>query len=332
MKNIKIIDVSYAAIIACHTSSGAVLSYVQKTSDPSTYELFLATKDVCLAAYVEGDNVTPFESAYKAKAVAASSTADAYALSLASRTDLHAPVRDSSGKQIVLPNIFPGDVTLYYTGAGDDIDAENPSIGVGDGAEMSVQSTTIETKDQTIGFIDWIYVAGGGVTFKDAVKGDWASLSLMCPATPVEEAAENDGNCNVNEETHKITPADGDGTHNVDLELARPFPAFDPDGEMIGDYVWVESPAGPGVILKAVDAGLTAGNAPFNLYTVEKRIARFANKLPLVGTGVKDILVPAIKPKKILPQWRFKVELHNSTEKTLDFSWYLVTARLRTTD
>lgn len=231
--------------------------------------------------------------------------------------------KTADGKPIYLPNIFPGPVVLYYAGCGDHV-----TNGRGAGDLFLISSTQAEDKHLEIAFNDWIYLAGGYIRWTGAVAGDWVSMKLVAPATPVTAAPQNDGNCNVTNGV--ITPAAGNGAYNVDLSQAIPVPALavatgDAEGEPNGYWDWTEPQEGKGTVA----ASATPGSAKWHLIAAEITLTRFVSKMPLLGNDDLDAMIPAIKPKKILPHWKMRVDLHNSTAKALDLAWVLVTARVK---
>ncbi len=235
--------------------------------------------------------------------------------------------KTSDGKPIYLPNIFPGPVVLYYTGS-----ADHATNGRGAGDQFLMTATSSGDTTLEFGFNDWIYLAGGYMHWENAVAGDWVSMKLKAPATSVTAAPSNDGNCNVVNSV-VIVPAAGNGAYNVDLTTAVPIPAQatatgDEEGPPNGYWDWDEPQTGKGTIT----ASASPGTSKWQLLTVAVDLTRFVSKLQIYGDRELDVTIPAIKPKKILPQWKLQVDLHNSTNKTLSplsFSWLLVTARVK---
>lgn len=231
--------------------------------------------------------------------------------------------KTSDGKPIFLPNLFPGNVVLYYAGAGD-----HATNGRGNGALFQVESNVQEDKTLEWQFNDWVYLSGATFSWQGGDIGDHASMDLYCPATPVT-AAQGNGNCNV--VNGVIVPAAGNGGYNVDLTLANPVPAFAPAGEedtptAIGYWEWDDPNTGRGTITPG-----TPGASPWFLIAADVPLTRFAARFPILGSDSSQAQVPAIKPKKILPHWRFKFTLHNSSAKNVKIAWHLITARVSTT-
>jgi hypothetical protein len=227
------------------------------------------------------------------------------------------------GKPIFLPNLFPGNVFLYYAGCGDD-----RTTGRGAGALFQLSSVAAEDKVLEAHFNDWVYLAGGALSWVGGVVGDYVTLEVVCPATAVTSVS-GTGNCNV--VNGVIVPAAGDGAYNVDLSAASPVPAQSvvvdesTPGTPNGYWNWSDSPTGLGTITPG-----TPGGSSWHLIAAEVKLVRFISKMPIFGTGTMTAQVPAVKPKKILPQWKFRVTLHNSTEKSLIFTWHFITARIGT--
>ncbi len=233
--------------------------------------------------------------------------------------------RTNDGKPIFLPNLFPGNVILYICGVGDD----TTTLGAGD--DFKLQATANQTITQDFHFRDWVYLAGGGI-FYEAANADKISVKLWTPASTVTASSGgNTGNCNLvalGGGKNLIVPAAGNGTHN--LVSAVPVPSYDEEnGETpVGYWDWSEPDTGVGTMTANPGAG------KWNLVDYSIDLAYFVRGLQLVGNGADgsfDITVPAIKPKKILPQWKFTVTLDaGSSLHTVKISWYLVTARRKT--
>lgn len=233
--------------------------------------------------------------------------------------------RTSDGKPIFLPNLFPGNVLLYICGIGD----TTTDLGVGD--EFKLQATASQTVTQDFHFRDWVYLAGGGI-FYEAANSDMISMKLWAPASTVTASSGgNTGNCNkvaLGGGKNLIVPAAGNGAYN--LVSGTPVPSYDEEnGETPSGYWdWDEPDTGTGTLTPNNGAG------KWNLVDYDVDLAYFVRGLQLVGNGADgsfDITVPAIKPKKILPQWKFTVTLVAGISlHTVKISWYLVTARRKT--
>lgn len=228
--------------------------------------------------------------------------------------------RTSDGKPIYLPSIFPGGVNVYYAGCGD-----HSTNGRGEGDTFAINSDSGGDTVVEFGFNDWTYIAGGGIRYANGMIGDWMSILLFAPASPTT-AASGTGNCNIINGV--IVPAAGNGAFNVDLSLAVPIPSFDEDngGEPSGYWDWDEPAVGRGSVVPSA----SPGSAKWHLLAVPVNLARFAAKFPLLGAEHVPMTVPAVKPKKVLPQWRYRVTLRNSGHANLQISWYLVLARTKT--
>lgn len=242
---------------------------------------------------------------------------------------LHNQPATSDGKPIFLPNLFPGNVTLYIVGAADDA-----AQGRGKGPSLQLSSDVAGDSTLEFSFNDWLYIAGGGVMWESGSLGDYATLELYAPATPVAPDASNQGNCDLVDPgvgaAILLVPSPGRGTHNCDLAQATPIPAYADESETGNGYFdfWSEPDTGKGTIAPASNTG----QGRYNLFAASIPMAQFAARIPLLGThGAMDLTVSAIKPKRVLPQWKFKLTLHNSGHVGLKLAAYLVTARVKTT-
>lgn len=230
----------------------------------------------------------------------------------------------SDNKPIFLPNLFPGPDTLYLTGSADNLADKTR----GDGPAFVVESSAVEDKVLEFGFLDAIYLAGGTVNASGGDANDWISLSLHAPATAVTPNGTNTGNCALVEiipgsGLYMIVPRAGDGTHDVDLTTAVPVPSGIDESAPAGFWEWSNPATGSGVITP-----MMARTGNYNLYAFPVDLARFCNRLPLLVSLV--LTVPAIKPKKILPQWRFRATLHHDDTTPIVVAWYLLTSRVKT--
>lgn len=230
----------------------------------------------------------------------------------------------SDNKPIFLPNLFPGPDTLYLTGAADGDSTR------GDGVPFIVTSSAAEDKSLDFGFVDAVYIAGGSVNATGGAPGDWINLELFAPASTVTPNGSGTGNCNLVEVVpgsgaHIIVPAAGNGAYDVDLSMAVPVPSGFDESAPAGYWEWSNPPVGKGTI-----SVVTPGTGNYNLFDFPIFLARFCNRLPLVIP--LDLTVPAIKPKKILPQWRMRATLHHSDTSPITVVWYLLTSRVKTVD
>lgn len=235
-----------------------------------------------------------------------------------SKVDVDTP-KTSDGKLIFLPNLFPGGVTLYLCGAGDDRVA-----GRGAGPLFQMAHDVAGPTEMEFQFNDGIYFAGGTLTWRGGNVGDWISLEAYAPATPVVPSVA--GNANLHP-SGILVPAAGDGTLQVDLATAIPVPAFDDAGVKSGMWNWDDPWTGLGNITPAAVPG--TGNC--HLIPAVVPLARFANKMPLLGDGTMNLQLPAIKPKYMWPQWKFRAVLNNMGGIAgLKAAWMLVAARWST--
>jgi hypothetical protein len=227
----------------------------------------------------------------------------------------------TDGKPIFLPSLFRSDIDLYFAGAGDHV-----TSGRGEGTAFTLSRSTEGTSTATFAFNDWVYAAGGSAYFSGAQTGDHVSMKIFAPATTVSGASPaNTGNCNLTDVGgfNLITPAAGDGTHDVADIDKMPVPAPDEDGY----WDWSEPDEGKGT----VSGSGTPGSAHYNLFDVPVTLVCWVKNLHMIGSGDIDFSIPAVKPKKLLPHWTAQVDLYCSGAHQLDLTWYVVTARKKTT-
>lgn len=234
--------------------------------------------------------------------------------------------RTRDGKNIYLPNLFPGNVMLYLCGCGD----SSSVIGAGNKFKLTSSSGT-----QTIDFQfrDWVYLAGGGIFYEAASTDDEVTMKLWAPASTVSASSGgNTGNANLvslGGGANMIVPAPGNGTHNVTNAIL--VPSYDEEnGETpAGYWDWNTPDTGLGTV-----SANASGKGAFNLFSFNIDLTYFVRSLQFIGTSADGnfaLTVPAIKPKKILPHWKFTVSLTNGSGlHTVKTGWYLVTARRKT--
>jgi hypothetical protein len=235
--------------------------------------------------------------------------------------------RTSDGKPIVMSSSFPGNVFYYVTGAGDGEKTRGDGETFGLRAEGS-EPRSVEPVE--FDFVDPVYVSGGAILWTNAVFGDHVTLETVIPATPAPSSTPGTGNCNLVfvGAGNLIVPAPGNGSHTVDLATAVPVPAVNEEtGDLSGFWDWSSPDTGRG----AISASKAPGDAPWNLLDFAPPPVRFMNRFLLLGDGRVDI-DPPIKPKKILPHWKFRVSVHSAGRQsgTLDLVWSLKTGRART--
>ena len=174
-------------------------------------------------------------------------------------------------------------------------------------------------------FRDWVKISKGKVFWVRAKAGDYIGVVVYAPATVVTVADPVDtGNCNLVDigTGNLIIPANGDGTHDVDLLLATIVPASG-----AGYWDWDRPDKGRGVITPSA----TPGAASYHLLDYAKDMVRWAKKVPLLGDG-HHMLEPETDTRTILPHWKMRVDVHNENNIDLCVSWVLSTGRKHTVD
>lgn len=264
-------------------------------------------------------------------------------LNWASEANASNAPRTSDGKPIFLPNLFNGGVILYVCGA-----ADHPANGVGEGDKFAIHKATVGQESLSFSFNDWIYLAGGSLTYDGCGRGDHCDFELLAKPSTVAEANPGDGNCilypypALAPDAYLVFPAPPEvATHVVDLndiDSLTPIPAEDENGIMYGWWCWNDPDTGKGQIT----AGTAFGTGKYQLFTRLSSIdplaintesivlSRFAAKVHLLGTKHTNLTVPAIKPKKILPHWHLRVTLFNASGNDAYLTWALTSARVRT--
>lgn len=229
--------------------------------------------------------------------------------------------KSSDGKFIFLPAQFRGDVQVYFPGAADDIDS-----GVRHGGELfAAQSTVVEEKTIEFQFAEFVYFVGGIVRWSGAALGDSVTYEAVAPATPATEEPGGGEFTKVpiGGGINMFVPYPGGGwdidlaekaSENVRFTKATPVPG--PEG--LCPFNWDE----------ATDEVSVVGNGSYYLFDSEIVLACFLPRFPLLGDGAQEFLPASVKAKKMLPHWRHRVRLDNTTAKILSLVWVLYAARL----
>jgi hypothetical protein len=226
----------------------------------------------------------------------------------------------ADGKPFTLPNIFPGEVLLNFTGYAD---SDVARFG---GDPLSLQQVGAGTATQDVLFKDGVFLAGGHVEWDGGAWGANVYMELVAPpSTTKAPAVANQGNCNkvpTGLGFNIIVPAAGNGVY--DLDVGVPVPANN-DETMVQTGYWSHSE--PWIGYGALTPGVP-GSAKYNLFDVELDLAHFAKLHLFRDTGARDLIAPAIKPKWILPEWKMRIAITNvDANKTLRFAADLMIAR-----
>jgi len=221
--------------------------------------------------------------------------------------------------KMVLPNILPDNTQLCFPGAGDD-----PVNGIGKGTlfQHSSNDTSPTTHTITWQFNDWTYLSGGHIIYSGAVVGDTVNYYVYAAATAVTTVS-GTGNVNCVGPGNVLIIPGANTNSQVDLTKAVPVPSL----TNTGFWDWAPPSNGVGYGTIVPNTNQTGG---FNLYAMNITLGEFVLSYPMLGSNYIDLTVPAILPKKILPQWTHKVEVNNSGHSGLEMVWALTIARVTT--
>lgn len=230
-----------------------------------------------------------------------------------------APVA-ADGKPFFLPNIFPGEVLLNFTGCSD---ALSPPERFG-GALFGLQKTGAGSAEAVIDFLDGVFLAGGHIEWTGGSWGSSVYMELLAPASTTKApASPGTGNCNkvsTGLGFNIIVPAAGDGEFDIDAPV--PVPANDDETNAPNGYWNYSEPwLGKGVV------SACPGTGKYNLFDAELELAHFAKLHLFRDTGWRDLIASSIKPKWILPEWKMKVIITNAGTGEFSVGWDLLIAR-----
>lgn len=238
--------------------------------------------------------------------------------------DVPPPVA-ADGKPFVLPNIFPGEVLLNFTGVNDKL---SPAERFG-GALFGLQQVDAGTATVDLDFLDGLFLAGGHIAWDGGAWGNSVYMELYAPASTVKDpASPGTGNCNVVPTglpgLNIIVPAAGNGAKDIDVPV--PIPANDDETNAQNGY-WSYSEPWLG---KGTTSPATPGKGKYNLFDQPLELAHFARLHLFQTSGTRDLIAPAIKPKWILPEWKMRVIIENTASGTFRVGWDLLIARRKT--
>jgi len=220
--------------------------------------------------------------------------------------------RAADGKLYVSPDMWPLGILTNFTGAADDV-----ANGVEGTDFLGIESTVQEDKTKTLQFIVPSYLAGGHIQYKGAVLGDHISFQTVVPGTVGTDVGAGQGSyakSPIGGGLNVFVPYPGGGwdlnltekeNANVAFTKVRPVPS--PGSE--GFFDW-----NPTTGAVTVNAAQTGG---FNLIDGDLLINELVCKVGIIGDDHFPLTVPAVRPVRLLPHWRFVMTLHNSTAKTL---------------
>jgi len=223
------------------------------------------------------------------------------------------------GKQIILNNAFPDGVNIVFAGAAS-------GAGKWDGSPFRYKCTqalpgTYECLKWS--YKDWIYLAGGEIRYSGAVFGDEINFYVSAPATLLTTGS-----------GYSLSPT-GLGfnivtpgtTHDIDLSNdAIPVP----NTNKMGFFDW-----DPDTNIISLNASRKGG---YDLYDADILLSNYLARKQIFGgtdssPSISNFIIPAIRPKRILPQWSCKVSYTSSSDKSASpfrIAWELFAALEKT--
>ena len=228
--------------------------------------------------------------------------------------------RSSDGRLNTLPTLFPSAVQMTIIGAGDD-----PTLGNGHGTPFYYSSDDGYTTTTTITWQhnDYLYLAGGQISYEGAVFGDVIDYWIMAPATTVTTVS-GTGNVNLTGPGNVLIIPGASTNNSVNLATAVPVPNL----TGTGFWDWTNASNGIGYGTITPNLGRLGG---YDLYTIQIPLSHPVTSLQMFGSRSLDLIIPALIPRKVLPQWLHKVVVTNSGHTGLDLVWILTIARSHNT-
>lgn len=228
--------------------------------------------------------------------------------------------RSSDGRLNTLPTLFPQNVQMTIIGAGDD-----PTLGNGNGTPFYYTSDDGYATTTTITWQhnDYLYLAGGQISYSGAVFGDKIDYWIMAPATTVATVS-GTGNVNLTGPGNVLIIPGTNTNSSVNLSTAVPVP------NLTGTGFWDWANASNGIGAGTITPNLS-GLGLYDLYTIQIPLSHPVTSLQMFGSRSLDLIIPALIPRKVLPQWQHKVIVTNSGHTGLDLVWILTIARSHNT-
>lgn len=248
----------------------------------------------------------------------------------------------------VSPGLFPDYMNPYFTSEGDD--TTNGRRGEGGRLVMSHADGASTTNETIIQFVDYIQILGGRIRVVGANPDDYISFDCYVDATPVVVNDMTVGNCNLYDiggGANMIIPAEGNGTHDVDLTAAInvnvagnpgqptlitqaiPVPATEEDGTSKGHFDWNR-------ITGAVTAN--PGRGKYYLFNFPMVLSRYVNKICVYsGTETFDHDLSIFhRGGPFLPHWKCKIyttraSSHEPSDPPVVYNFILNIARKSST-
>jgi len=228
--------------------------------------------------------------------------------------------RSSDGRLNTLPTLFPSTVQMTIIGAGDD-----PTLGNGKGTPFYYTSDDGYTTTTTITWQhnDYLYLAGGQISYSGAIIGDMIDYFINAPATTVTTVS-GTGNVNLTGPGNVLIIPGANTNSSVNLATAVPVP------NLTGTGFWDWANAANGIGYGTITAN-PGRQGWYDLYTIPIPLSHPVTSLQMFGNRSLDLVIPALIPRKVLPQWQHEVIVTNSGHTGLDIGWILTIARAHNT-
>jgi hypothetical protein len=198
---------------------------------------------------------------------------------------------DNSGKHVVHETSRPIGTKTYFTGAGDN---HSDITDIGGGNLLSIHHEIGDSLEQ-VEYIDFntisneTWVHEGYVTWKDAVF-DQLDFEIVTRSVNVESSVETYYNLY---NGYLIVPAAADGTIEVTSDITQPdgglvyMPISSDTGLRDSAYWNADWNTDEGKFENITPA--PNGDGLFNMFATEIPLVKFANKLPLLGSGFQRL-------------------------------------------
>ena len=278
------------------------------------YQMYSVSDDFFIMSRLSTpEEIADFESFCKADSIEVASADDARLRGTEIVQKALIRPKTSDGKLQFVPNLLPDWCSLYFTGAGDDLSG----LGLGQKFIHSSSDSSPADHDVEWTFSGQVFLVGGYMNFVNAELGDTLDYTVHAPATPTGAGSQEVvlmpyGGGNV------IIPVPSGGMTTIDPAQGVPLP----NTTGTGFWDWSDAPEGPGVLTPNYSQ---KGN--FDLLDWELQLGHPAVKLPALGTGRLEFMMPNITPFRVMPQWLHRATIHNTGHSGLQVTWMLVGGR-----
>ena len=244
--------------------------------------------------------------------------------------------KSNDNRPLVVSSVIGKDWNVAFNGRADDITNGHRWKG----SHFTNVSTSIGTAVVEWQFTEIVCMAGGRFEYKGAIVGDWYTYEIYAPASTGQSSNPGSGayaklavggglNMFVPAGTPGAGAADWDldltGTLNANVEINKMTPVPAAAGDGFFDCALNTSTGAWDMTYNAAKTG------KYNLFDAAIPLVVYLPYVQMLGNDSENCIIPgAYMSKCVLPHWKHKLTLNNSTAKTLEVVWLLFLGRMTT--